>query len=86
MVSRQQNLNLICIDEFLRALRSFGINTDNLSGKTFKLEYTKNALYKTHHHAANVVKEKKMLSSSSQGGNSYGQIPPRRHHNILYVY
>ena len=86
MVSRRQDLRLVGIDEFLRALRSLGISKDDLSGETLKYKYIKDAPYKVHHHSSHVQKEKKSVSSaqsSSQGGKGYIHKPPGRHPNIL---
>ena len=37
MVSNQQDLHQIGIDEFLRGLRSFGVNKDEISGEHLKI-------------------------------------------------
>ena len=66
MVSRRQNLNQVGIDDFLCALRSLGITTDNLSGETLKYKYTKDAPNKSYHHSTHAPIEKKKSSSSSQ--------------------
>ena len=36
MVSNQQNLNQVGIDEFLHALPRLGVKKDDISGKPFK--------------------------------------------------
>ena len=48
MVSNQQNLNQVGIDELLRALHSFGVKKDNISGEPLKLKYSNVARYSTH--------------------------------------
>ena len=48
MVSNQQNLNQVGIDEFLRALRSLGVNKDDISGEPLKMKYSNAAPYSTH--------------------------------------
>ena len=40
MVSNQQNLNQVGIDEFLRALRSLGVKKDVISGEPLKIKYS----------------------------------------------
>ena len=48
MVSNLQNLNQICIDEFLRALRRLFVKEDYISGKPLKSKYSNMAPYSTH--------------------------------------
>ena len=48
MVSNQQNLNQVGIDEFLRALRSLGVKKDDISGEPLKIKYSNVAPYSTH--------------------------------------
>ena len=48
MVSNQQNLNQVGIDEFLRALRSLNIKKDDISGEPLKIKYSNMAPYNTH--------------------------------------
>ena len=48
MVSNQQNLNQVGIDEFLRALRSLGVKKDYISGEPLKIKYSNVAPYSTH--------------------------------------
>ena len=90
MVSRRQDLRQVDIEEFLRALRSLGIKKDDMSGETLKYKYTKDAPYKAIYlstYAPKVTnKSSSSAQSSSQGGKGYGQKPPGRHPNILYVY
>ena len=45
MVSNQQNLNQVGIDEFLRALRSLGVKKDKISGEPLKIKYKNVAPY-----------------------------------------
>ena len=40
MVSNQQNLNQVGIDEFLRALRSLGVKKDYISDEHLKIKYS----------------------------------------------
>ena len=47
MVSNQQNLNQVGIDEFLCALRSFGVNKNDISGEPLKIKYCNVAPYST---------------------------------------
>ena len=49
MVSNQQNLNQVGIDEFLCALRSLGVKKDDISGEPLKIKYSNVAPYSTHH-------------------------------------
>ena len=48
MVSNQQNLNQVGIDEFLRALRSFLVITNDISGEPLKIKYSNVAPYSTY--------------------------------------
>ena len=48
MVSNQQNLNQVGIDEFLRALRSLDVKKDDISGEPLKIKYSNVAPYSTH--------------------------------------
>ena len=47
MVSNQQNLNQLGIDEFLRALRSLGVKKNYISGESLKIKYSNVAPYST---------------------------------------
>ena len=49
MVSNQQNLNQVGINEFLRALRSLSVKKDDISGEPLKIKYSSVAPYSTHH-------------------------------------
>ena len=40
-------MNQVGIDEFLRALRSFGVKKDDLSGEPLKIKYSNVAPYRT---------------------------------------
>ena len=48
MVSNQQNLNQVGIDEFLRELRSLCVNKDDISGEPLKIKYCNVAPYNIH--------------------------------------
>ena len=48
MVSNQQNLNQVGIDEILRALQSLGVKKDDISGEPLKIKYSNVAPYSTH--------------------------------------
>ena len=48
MVSNQQNLNQVGIDEFLRALKSIGVKINDISGELYKIKYSNVAPYSTH--------------------------------------
>ena len=102
MVSNQQNLNQVGIDEFLRALRSLGVKKDEISGEPLKIKYKNVAPYGAVHEkvdeAEDIEKEKvRPLSpkhpsqqakkrSSLQEGKRFIHKPPKRKPNILYVY
>ena len=47
MVSNQQKLNQVSIDEFLRALRSLVVKKDDISGEPLKIKYSNVAPYST---------------------------------------
>ena len=48
MVSNQQNLNQVGIDEFLRSLRSLLVKKDDISGEPLIIKYSNVAPYSTH--------------------------------------
>ena len=48
MVSNQQNLNQVGIDECLLAFRNLGVKKDNLSGEPHKIKHSNVAPYRTH--------------------------------------
>ena len=48
MVSNQQNLNHVGIDEFLRALSSLAVTKDDISGEPLKIKLSNVAPYSTH--------------------------------------
>ena len=48
MVSNQQNLNQVGIDEFFRALLSRGVKKDDISDEPLKINYSNVAPYSTH--------------------------------------
>ena len=48
MVSNQQNLNQVGIDEFLRALRSLGVKKDDICGEPLNINYSNVAPNSTH--------------------------------------
>ena len=48
MVSNQQNLKQVGIDEFLRELRSLGVKKNDISGGPLKIKYSNVASYSTH--------------------------------------
>ena len=48
MVSNQQNLNQVGIDEFLRALQSLGVKKNDISWEPLKLKYSSMVPYSTH--------------------------------------
>ena len=48
MVSNQQNLDQVSIDELLRAIRSLGVMKDDISGEPLKIKYSNVAPYSNH--------------------------------------
>ena len=56
MVSNQQNLNQVGIDEFLRALRSLGFKKDDINGVPLKIKYNNVAPYSTHQRHSTATK------------------------------
>ena len=48
MLSNQHNLNKVGTDEFLRALRSLGVQKDDISAEPLKIKYSNVAPYSTH--------------------------------------
>ena len=40
MVSNQQSLNQVGIDEFLRALQNLGVKKDDIRGEPLKIKYS----------------------------------------------
>ena len=61
MVSNQQNLNQVGIDDFLRGLRSLDVNKDDISGEPLKLKYSNVAPFGNHqrHSTPTKYKDKK---------------------------
>ena len=45
MVSNQQDLHQVCIDDFLRGLRSLGVKKDEISGEPLNIKYKTVAPY-----------------------------------------
>ena len=56
MVSNQQNLDQVGIDEFLRALKSLSLIKDNINDKTLKIKYSNMAPYSTHKRHSTLTK------------------------------
>ena len=56
MVSNQQNLNQVGIDEFLLALRSLCVKKDDLSGKPYKIKYSNLAPYNCYQRQSTATK------------------------------
>ena len=56
MVSNQQNLNQVGIDEFLRALQSLAIKKDEISGEPLKIKYSNVAPYSSHQRHSTLTK------------------------------
>ena len=48
MVSNQQNLNQVGIDEFLRSIRSIGVKKDEIGGDPLKIKYNNVAPYSSY--------------------------------------
>ena len=48
MVSNQQDLYQVGIDEFIHALQSLGVYKNTISSEPFKVKYSKVALYGAH--------------------------------------
>ena len=49
MVSNQQKLNKVGINEFFSAFRSLGVKKDDKNGEPVKIKYNDVALYRTYH-------------------------------------
>ena len=102
MMSNQQNLNQVGIDEFLCALQSLGVKKDEISGEPQKIKYKNVAPYGAVHEkvdeAENIEKEEvrppdpKQPSqtakkwSSLQKGKGFIHKPFGCKPKILYVY
>ena len=64
IVSNQQNLNQVGIDEFFRALLCLGVKKDDIKGEPFKIKYSNVAPYNTHQRHSiqtNYEDEKEMM-------------------------
>ena len=57
LVSNQQNLNYLGIDDFLRALPSLGVKIDNICGELLKIKYSKVAPYSTYQRHSPLTKQ-----------------------------
>ena len=83
MVSNQQNLNQVGIDEFLRALQSLGVKKDEICGEPLKIKYKNVAPYGAvqrhstlvEYEAEDSEKEKVRLPSQKQPSQK-----PRKYH------
>ena len=58
MVSNQENLNQVGIDEFVSALRSLGVKNDNIGGELLKIKYCDVAPYSTNQRHSKLTKYK----------------------------
>ena len=56
IISNQQNLNQMGIDEFLRSLRSLGVKKDDISSESLKIKYSNVAPYSTHQRHSTPIK------------------------------
>ena len=78
MVSNQQNLNQMGIDEFFRPLRSLGVKKDDISGKPLKIKYSSVAPYSTHQRHSN----KTMYEDEEEEDNEEEIRPPSHKHRV----
>ena len=78
MVSNQQNLNQVGIDEFLRALRSLGVKKDDISGEPLKIMYSSVVPYSTHQRHSTPTK----YEDEKEDDNEEEVRPPSHKHRV----
>ena len=78
MVSHQQNLNQVGIDEFLRALRRLGVKKDDISGEPLKMKYNSVAPYSTHQRHSTQTK----YEDEEDDNNEEEVRPPSHKHRV----
>ena len=78
MVSNQQNLNQVGIDEFLRALQSLGVKKDDISGEPLKMKYSSVAPYSTHERHSTPTK----YEDEEEDDNKEEVRPPHHKHRV----
>ena len=78
MVSNQQNLNQVGIDEFLRALQSLGVKKDDISGVPLKIMYISVAPYSTHQRHSTPTK----YEDEEEDDNEEEVRPPSHKHRV----
>ena len=85
MVSNQQHLNQVSINEFFRALGSLGVKKNDISNDPLKINYSSVAPYCTHQRNSTPTKyedETKMIMRKKYGRQviSIELIKTRKHH------
>ena len=94
MVSNQQDLHQVGIDEFLRALRSLGDKKDDISGEPLKIKYSSVALFGAHTLQSTPAKyEHEKKKEEEEGDDKEKVVPPspkrcvhnakKKHHSKL---
>ena len=78
MVSNQQNLNQVGIDEFLRALRSLGVKKDDISGKPLIIKYSSMVPYSIHQRHSTPIK----YEDEEEDDNEEAVRPPSHNHRV----
>ena len=78
ILSIQQNLNQVGIDEFLRALRSLGVKTDDVSGEPLKIKYSNVAPNSTHQRHSTPIRNK----DEEEDDDGEDVRPPSHKHRV----
>ena len=81
MVSNQQNLNQVGIDEFLHALQSLGVKKDDISAEPLKLKCSSVAPYSTHQRHSTLTK----YEYKEEDDNEEEVRPPSHKHRVNKV-
>ena len=78
MVSNQQNLYQVGIDEFLNAIRSLGVKKDDISNEPLKIKYSSVAPYSTQQRYSTQTKYK----DEKEDDNKEEVWPPSHMHRL----
>ena len=78
MVSNQQNLNQVDIDECIRSLQSLSAKKDDISGEPLKIKYSNVAPYRTHQRHSTPTNYK----DEEEDDNEEKLRPPSHKHRV----
>ena len=78
MVSNKQNFNQVGIDEFLRALQSFGVKKNDISDEPLERKYSSVAPHSTHQRHSTPTK----YEDEKEDDNEKEVRPPSHKHRV----